>query len=159
RIGLQISGELIEMSSSPIGLTRASLAVARLTIDRSLWSRRSAMLTALAAAPVVIAGVIRSGSFSVEVNGAAPATSTLFPLLASDFYLRFVVPLFGVFFGTSFLSEELERGSITYLFVRPVRRGAVLLGKYVVYVCVAEMIVLGALVFTFAVLRATGSGA
>ena len=46
------------------------------------------------------------------------------------FYLRFTVPVLGVFYGTSLIADEVEDKTITYLFTRPIPRGAVLVGKY-----------------------------
>ena len=45
-------------------------------------------------------------------------------------YIRFIVPVLGVFYGTSLIADEVEDKTITYLFTRPVPRSAVLLGKY-----------------------------
>ena len=44
-------------------------------------------------------------------------------------YIRFIVPVLGVFYGTSLIADEVDDKTITYLFTRPIPRGAVLLGK------------------------------
>jgi ABC-type transport system involved in multi-copper enzyme maturation permease subunit len=44
-------------------------------------------------------------------------------------YLRVIVPILGVFYGTSLMADEVEDKTITYLFVRPIRRGAVSSGN------------------------------
>ena len=54
------------------------------------------------------------------------------------FYLRFTVPVLGVFYGTSLMADEVEDKTITYLFTRPIRRGAVLFGKYLAYLGVHD---------------------
>ena len=53
-------------------------------------------------------------------------------------YLRFVVPVLGAFYGTSLMSDEVEDRTITYLFTRPVPRGAVIIGKYLAYLACTE---------------------
>ena len=53
----------------------------------------------------------------------------IFGLMIWVFYLRFTVPILGVFYGTSLMADEVEDKTITYLFTRPIRRGAVLLGQ------------------------------
>ena len=55
---------------------------------------------------------------------AGPA---IFGLMIWVFYLRFTVPVLGVFYGTSLMADEVEDKTITYLFTRPIpaRRGAV----------------------------------
>ena len=51
-------------------------------------------------------------------------------------YIRFIVPVLGVFYGTSLIADEVDDKTITYLFTRPIPRGAVLLGKYLAYLVV-----------------------
>ena len=48
-------------------------------------------------------------------------------------YLRFIVPVLGAFYGTSLISDEVEDRTITYLFTRPIPRGAIMIGKYLAY--------------------------
>ena len=48
-------------------------------------------------------------------------------------YVRFIVPVLGVFYGTALIADEVDDKTITYLFTRPIPRGAVLLGKYLAY--------------------------
>ena len=46
----------------------------------------------------------------------------------SDIDFRLLVPLLGVFHGTALIADEVEDRTLTYLFTRPFRRGAVLVG-------------------------------
>ena len=55
------------------------------------------------------------------------------------FFVRFSVPVLGVFYGTSLIADEVEDKTITYLFTRPIPRGAVLLGKYLAYLVVHDV--------------------
>ncbi len=57
----------------------------------------------------------------------------IFGLIIWGMYLRFIVPVLGVFYGTSLMADEVEDKTITYLFTRPIPRGAVLVGKYLAY--------------------------
>ena len=43
----------------------------------------------------------------------------IFGLMIWVFYLRFTVPVLGVFYGTSLMADEVEDKTITYLFTRP----------------------------------------
>jgi ABC-2 type transport system permease protein len=52
------------------------------------------------------------------------------------------VPVLGVFYGTSLIADEVEDKTITYLFTRPIRRGAVLVGKYLAYLACTILVVL-----------------
>ena len=73
----------------------------------------------------------------MEVAGA-----TLFGFMIWLFYLRFIVPVLGVFYGTALIADEVEDRTITYLFTRPIRRGAVLMGKYLAYLACTGLVVL-----------------
>ena len=57
-------------------------------------------------------------------------------------FLRFIVPVLGVFYGTSLMADEVEDKTITYLFTRPIPRGAVLVGKYLAYLVCTLLVVL-----------------
>ena len=57
-------------------------------------------------------------------------------------FLRFIVPVLGVFYGTSLIADEVEDKTITYLFTRPIRRSAVLVGKYLAYLVCTTLVVL-----------------
>jgi hypothetical protein len=72
------------------------------------------------------------------------------------FFLRFIVPVLGVFYGTSLIADEVEDRTITYLFTRPIRRGAVLVGKYLAYVVCTSLVVLPSVVLVFFLLVPLG---
>jgi hypothetical protein len=62
----------------------------------------------------------------------------IFGLMMWGFFIRFSVPVLGVFYGTSLIADEVEDKTITYLFTRPIPRGAILLGKYLAYLVVHD---------------------
>ena len=64
-------------------------------------------------------------------------------------FVRFSVPVLGVFYGTSLIADEVEDKTITYLFSRPIPRGAVLLGKYLAYLACTIFVVLPAVVLVW----------
>jgi ABC-2 type transport system permease protein len=65
------------------------------------------------------------------------------------FYLRFTVPVLGVFYGTSLIADEVEDKTITYLFTRPVPKGTVLLGKFFAYLGCTFCVVLPSVVIVY----------
>ena len=73
----------------------------------------------------------------------------IFGLMIWVFYLRFTVPVLGVFYGTSLMADEVEDKTITYLFTRPIRRGAVLFGKYLAYLGCTVFVVLPSVVLVY----------
>ena len=57
----------------------------------------------------------------------------LFGMMIWLVYIRFILPVLGVFYGTALIADEVEDKTITYLFTRPIPRSAVFLGKYAAY--------------------------
>ena len=117
-----------------------------LSIGDMLWSRRTIFMALVVAAPVALALVARivqaSGVAPVRVNGQAVGGDALFGMMMWVFFLRFIVPVLGVFYGTALIADEVEDKTITYLFTRPIPRGAVLLGKYLAYLLCTILVVL-----------------
>ena len=74
-----------------------------------------------------------NASVSVTVNGGRVGGADVFDTILWLLFLRFAVPVLGVWYGTSLIADEVEEKTITYLFVRPIRRGAVVVGKYLAY--------------------------
>ena len=142
----------------PPGFVTSSLRIFDLSIGEMLWSRRTIFMAVLVAAPVLIALIVRllvglgapifeesrgSGS-SIRMTGPA-----MFGLLIWVVYLRIIVPLLGVFYGTSLMADEIEDKTITYLFTRPIPRGAVLIGKYLAYLGCTVFVVLPSVVLVY----------
>jgi ABC-type transport system involved in multi-copper enzyme maturation permease subunit len=64
----------------------------------------------------------------------------------------------GVFYGTSLIADEVEDKTITYLFTRPIPRGAVLLGKYIAYLACTLCVVLPSVVLVWLLVVPVGGG-
>ena len=73
-------------------------------------------------------------------------------------YLRFVVPVLGAFYGTSLMSDEVEDRTITYLFTRPVPRGAVIIGKYLAYLACTALVVLPSVTAVYLLITPVSGG-
>jgi ABC-2 type transport system permease protein len=82
----------------------------------------------------------------------------LFGLMIWLLYIRFIVPVLGVFYGTALIADEVDDKTITYLFTRPVRRGAVLVGKYLAYVACTALLVLPSIVLVYFLVVPLGGG-
>ena len=66
--------------------------------------------------------------------------------------------MLGVFYGTGLIADEVDDKTITYLFVRPIPRGAVLLGKYLAYVVCTTLLVLPSVVIVYFLVVPIGGG-
>src|SRR6476620_4432880 len=91
-------------------------AVARifeLSFGQMLWSRRSVFLALLLGGPVLFAILIRVvatmsvvGTF--RVSGTRIGGATIFGLMIWLLYIRFIIPVLGVFYGTSLFADEVD---------------------------------------------------
>ena len=119
-----------------------------------LWSKRSAFLALLVGGPVLLAillRVIRStgAPWQFPINGAEVGGPGMFGLMIWLLYVRFIVPVLGVFYGTALIADEVDDKTITYLFSRPIPRGAVLIGKYLAFLACTALLVLPSVVVVF----------
>lgn len=135
------------------GFFYAALRVFDVSLGEMLWSRRTVFMGLVVGLPVVIALVVRLltslGAPTMRINSVAIDGPTIFGLMIWGFYLRFIVPVLGVFYGTALIADEVEDKTITYLFTRPIPRGAVLLGKYLAYVACTVCVVLPSMVLVW----------
>jgi len=132
------------------GFVYAAMRVFDLSIGEMLWSRRTVFMALVVGLPVLIAIVLRAlqamGAAPISVNNNAVTGPFIFGLMIWVFFLRFSVPVLGVFYGTSLIADEVEDKTITYLFTRPIPRGAILVGKYLAYLACTIFVVLPSVV-------------
>lgn len=135
----------------------SALRIFDLSMGEMLWSRRTIFMALVVGGPVVIAIALRlaillSGGRVGRVNGVAMGGPAIFGMMIWIFYLRFTVPVLGIFYGTALIADEVEDKTLTYLFTRPVRRAAVLLGKYLAYFIVTSFVVLPSVMLVYLLL-------
>jgi len=140
----------------------AALRIFDLSLGEMLWSRRSVFLALVVGAPVVISIIFRVVELlnvpAFRVNGARLPGPVIFGMMIWTLYLWFIVPILGVFYGTALMADEVEEKTITYLFTRPIPRGAVLMGKYLAYLAVTVLIVLPSVMLVFFLVVPIGGG-
>ena len=124
----------------------SALRVFGLSIGEMLWSRRTIFMLLVVGSPVIVALVARivqsMGTAPLRVNGVQVDAMSMFGAMIWILFLWFIVPVLGVFYGTSLIADEVDDKTITYLFTRPVRRGAVVVGKYIAYLLCTSLVVL-----------------
>src|SRR3954454_3622397 len=137
----------------PPSYLTAALRVFDLSVGEMLWSRRTIFMGLVVGAPVLISLVLRLldalGAPVFQVNGTTMAGPAIFGLMIWVFFLRFTVPVLGVFYGTSLIADEVEDKTITYLFSRPIPKGAVLVGKFFAYLACTFFVVLPSVVIVY----------
>src|SRR5438034_6438266 len=135
-----------------------------LSLGQMLWSRRSVFLGLLLGFPVLLAFALRTidamyrAGMWRQINGVRVGGSAIFGLMIWLLYIRFILPILGVFYGTSLIADEVEDKTITYLFTRPIPRSAVLLGKYLAYLACTVLLVLPSVVLVFFLVVPVGGG-
>ena len=130
----------------------SAFRVFEFSFGQMLWSRRSVFLGLLVGAPMAIAFAVRMVAVTrglPVINGAGLSGATLFGILIWLLFVRFIVPVLGVFYGTSLIADEVDDKTITYLFTRPIPRSAVLLGKYLAYLVCTILLVLPSVMIVF----------
>src|SRR5918999_1333988 len=144
------------MNSNPVAPPRLLAGAARvfdLSLGEMLWSRRTIFMALVVGGPVLLAVVARavqaSGIAPLRVNGVRVDAASMFGMMIWVLFLRFIVPVLGVFYGTSLIADEVEDKTITYLFTRPIRRGAVLVGKYFAYLACTILVVLPSVMLVY----------
>jgi ABC-type transport system involved in multi-copper enzyme maturation permease subunit len=128
------------------GFFYSALRVFDFSLSQMLWSRRTIFMLLVVGVPVILALVVRaidamSGS-SMQVNGVAMDGPAIFGMMIWMFFVRFSVPVLSIFYGTSLIADEVEDKTITFLFTRPIPRGAVLVGKYLAFLASTLIVVL-----------------
>jgi ABC-type transport system involved in multi-copper enzyme maturation permease subunit len=139
------------------------LRIFDLSLGEMLWSRRSVFLALLVGGPVLLAVISRvvvaaMPASALRVNGQAVSGPAIFGMMMWLLYIRFIVPILGVFYGTALIADEVEDRTITYLFTRPISRGSILLGKYLAYVACTVLLILPSVVLVYFLIVPMGGG-
>lgn len=143
-------------------LATASLRVFDLSLGEMLWSRRTLFVALVVGGPVLVAVIFRIVDAmnlpAMRVNGTRIGGASIFGLMIWFLFLRFIVPILGIFYGTSLIADEVEDKTITYLFTRPIPRSAVLIGKYLAYLASTVLIVLPSVMLVYFLVVPIGGG-
>src|SRR6185436_20914009 len=145
-VGLQVPGGAVRDDTRPLPFPRAARAVFDLALEGMVWSRRSLMMAALLGLP---------GAFGILYRAVLVAKMPT-QVTASDLYavivtvtIGFLDPLAALFYGTALIADEVEGKTLTCLLTRPVRRGAILAGKFAACLATTLALSLPSVVVTF----------
>jgi ABC-type Na+ efflux pump permease subunit len=143
-------------------LLASAARVFDLSLGQMLWSRRSVFLGLVVGGPVVLAAALRLAEVSgllFTLDRARPVGATVYGMMIWLIYVRFLVPVLGVFYGTSLIADEVDDKTLTYLFTRPIQRSAVIIGKYLAYLVCTVLLLLPSVVAVFFLTVPLGRGA
>ena len=142
-------------------LWRAGVLIFDLSLARMLWSRGTVFMGLLVGLPVVLALLVRGvqamAAQDMRVDGQVITGPTIFGFMVWWLYLRFIVPVLALYYGTALVADEVEDKTITYLFTRPIPRGAVLLGKFLAYFVCTTMVVTPSLMIVYFLMGLSGA--
>ena len=131
----------------------SAIRVFELSLGEMLWSRRTIFMAMVMIAPIILALVSRivqaMGVAPLRVNGVTVGGAGIFGMMIWVLFIRFTIPVLGVFYGTSLIADEVDDKTLTYLFTRPVQRGAVLMGKYLAYLVCTSLVVLPSIMIVY----------
>jgi ABC-type transport system involved in multi-copper enzyme maturation permease subunit len=61
-----------------------------------------------------------------------------------------------LFYGTALISEEVEEKTLTYLFVRPIPKPTIMIGKFLALIWIGTLLVLPTIIISYAILYLRG---
>jgi hypothetical protein len=146
-----MTGTIGQARSRPALLASAA-RIFDLSLGQMLWSRRSVFLGLVVGGPVVLAAALRIAEISGLIftfERPRPVGTMVYGMMIWLIYVRFLVPVLGVFYGTSLIADEVDDKTLTYLFTRPIQRSAVILGKYLAYLVCTILLLLPSVVLVF----------
>jgi ABC-2 type transport system permease protein len=139
----------------PLPFLRAARGVFDLALEGMVWSRRSVLMAVLLGLPIAFALLYRL--VLASRIGARMSGFQLYGVVIVFYYVRNVLPLAALFYATSLIADEVEGKTLTYLLTRPIRRSAILAGKFAAYLVTMLALSLPATLVTFFLLT-TASG-
>src|SRR6188472_3726633 len=89
-------------SAASPGFLFAAMRVFDLSIGEMLWSRRTVIIA------LVLRGLRELGASPINVNNVAVNGPIIFGIIVWLLFIRFIVPILGVFYGTALIADEVE---------------------------------------------------
>lgn len=123
---------------------RILVSVASMTIRLHVRRARTWIMGAMMLAPCTLPA---AAAYYGPDNAMPP--DRLAVALSDFLYVYTLVPLTALFYACALLAEEIEGHTFPLLLARPASRGAIVLGKYAAFVCVAAPLLTVSLIATF----------
>lgn len=111
------------------GLFSGAAVVFELFFPRTLRSGRMLFAAVLGGLPLLL--VLAIGTL-FELPPDSRRGPELFEFLGLTAYLQFLVPYISLLFGSSAVAEDVEGKTVVFLVTRPVKKGALAVGKWAV---------------------------
>jgi ABC-type transport system involved in multi-copper enzyme maturation permease subunit len=128
-------------------------AVAYLTLDTLFWSRKTLLAAAIS---LLVMGLSLIGRLVLGYGWIrAPYTpAQAFGVLMSTAVIHFLVVFVTLFYGTALISEEVEAKTLTYLFLRPIPKETIMMGKFLSLLWIGLLFTMPTVFFSYVILYA-----
>jgi ABC-type transport system involved in multi-copper enzyme maturation permease subunit len=126
-------------------------AVITLSLRLMLRSRKTLVMALVVFLPV-LASLLGVVIYKIRMGGAGATGFGLATELMTGAYIHVFVLAIPLFYATSLIGDEIEDKTITYLFVRPIPRSIIYLGKYLAGILTSLIIVIPSATLSFFIL-------
>ncbi len=141
----------LEKDPSPLPSVGAVLWICWFSLREMSRRRRLFSLGAISMLPVLVVLAIRIWFGDQDISAQLQLSS-----LTHEVIIPFLIPIVAMAVGVSAIGEQVEEGTIVYLWTRPVRRRAIYLGRLLAAQLVSSLLLSGALVLCFLVMISNG---
>ena len=141
-----------EHVSKPAGYFYYFRTVFSLTFTMMLRRKRIALITVIVLLPVFVP---LSLAF-LSISEFAEDGNKIFVHVVEIVYLKGMVLLLALFYGTMLVGEEVENQTIQYLLTRPIPRSAIILGRFAAYLLLTSLLLNAAVGMVFAACTSIG---
>ena len=138
---------------TPLSNLTAMLWIAWFSLREMSRRKRIISLGAINLLPVIVVVIIRVWFPDQGITAHSQLSS-----LTHDVFISFLIPVVAIAVGVSAIGEQVEEGTIVYLWTRPVRRRAIYLGRLVAAQTVSTLLLSGSLILCFLVMLSNGLG-
>ena len=125
--------------------------IALLTLDTLFWSKKTIFITLIS---VLLLGLSVAARLILSYRLIpVPVTAPqVFGGLMATAVIHFLVIFVTLFYGTALISEEVEGKTLTYLFMRPIPKPLIMIGKYLALVWIAAWLILPTIFLSYMIL-------
>jgi ABC-2 type transport system permease protein len=140
--------------SNPSGFKkgwRDARTISYVTLDTLFWSKKTILMACVSLLVIGMAVLARLVLSFHWIHAPFPP-GQVFATLMSTAVIHFLVIFVTLFYGTALISEEVEGKTLTYLFVRPIPKPTIMLGKYLALIWISSLLVLPTIFLSYFVL-------
>jgi len=125
--------------------------IAFLTVDTLFWSKKTLFVGFIS---ILVLGLAMLGRFVLSYHWIRAPFNPIqvFGVLLSTAVIHFLVAFVSLFYGTALISEEVDDKTLTYLFVRPISKPLIMLGKFAAFIWISSILVLPSVILCYLIL-------